>query len=317
MRWALKFLGGLLVVLLVVLAVNQVVTGRETKPAKTDLGRIVKLKGGDIQVREDGPRRAPALVLLHGFDASMKWWTPSVPALARAHHVIRVDLLGHGGSSKPLDGYSMEDQARLVGQVLDRLRVRQAVLIGHSMGTDVALALAEQRPALVRGIVVVDEPASTDQADVGLTAKLGLYPLIGPAIKRAAPDSVLYDGFKVAFAPGFRYPRWVVDDNRRMTYASYKKSSDGNDAYLSHTPMDLRLSATRKSALVIFGDRDQLVDVRAAERSYRVVRNARVVIVHGAGHSPMFEKPAETTRLILAFVRPLDRRSRPPRRHRP
>src|SRR4051794_35350078 len=128
MRRVLKFLGGLLVVLLVVLGVNQVVTGRETKPAKADLGRIVKVKGGDIQVREDGPRGAPALVLLHGFDASMKWWSPSVPTLARNHHVIRMDLLGHGGSSKPLDGYSMENQARLGGEVLDGLRVRPAVV---------------------------------------------------------------------------------------------------------------------------------------------------------------------------------------------
>lgn len=317
MRRALRVVAVLLVLLLVVLAVNQVVTSRETKPAQADLGRIVGVKGGDVQVREDGPRRAPALVLLHGFDASMNWWTPSVRALARSHHVIRIDLLGHGGSAKPLDGYSMEDQGRLVGEVLDGLRVRRAVLIGHSMGTDVAFALTEQRPALVSGLVVVDEPASDDQADVGTTAKLGFYPLIGPAMKRVAPDSVLYDGFKVAFAPGFRYPRWVVDDNKRMTFASYKRSYDANGAYVSHTSMDLRLAATRKRALVIFGDRDQLVNVGAAARSYRDVRNARVVIVRGAGHSPMFEKPAETTRAILAFVRSLGTPTRPAPSKRP
>ena len=63
-------------------------------------------------MREDGPADAPAVVLLHGFACSIRWWDRMVAALARDHRVIRFDLLGHGGSEKPKDGYSMENQAR-------------------------------------------------------------------------------------------------------------------------------------------------------------------------------------------------------------
>jgi pimeloyl-ACP methyl ester carboxylesterase len=316
MRRAFRFLGGLLVILLVALGVNHVITTRETKPAKADIGRIVKLKGGDIQVREDGPRGAPAIVLLHGFDASMHWWTPSVPALARSHRVIRVDLLGHGGSSKPTKGYSMPEQAQLVAELLDRLGVKRAIVAGHSMGTDVAVALTEKRPDLVRGVVVVDESASPDQANLGLTAKLGFYPLIGPAVNRFATDSMIYDAMKAGFAPGFRFPRSFVQDNRRMTYTSYYRSGTLSDEYAAQTPIDLRLAATRKPALVLFGDRDQLV-TPAAVRSFRAVRNADVHLIHGAGHSPMFEKPVPTTRLILQFERSLAPPTARPVRRRP
>jgi pimeloyl-ACP methyl ester carboxylesterase len=90
-------------------------------------------------------------VLLHGFDASLRWWQPSVSALARSHRVVRIDLLGHGGSAKPRDGYSMSEQARLVDGVMRILGVRRAIVAGHSMGAAVAIALAESDPPLVAG----------------------------------------------------------------------------------------------------------------------------------------------------------------------
>lgn len=314
MKRAFKLLAGFLVVLLVTLVVNHVITTRETKPAQADIGRIVKLRGGDIQVREDGPRRAPALVLLHCFDCSMHWWRPSVRALARRQRVIRVDLLGHGGSAKPREGYSMENQARLVAGVLDRLRVRRAVVAGHSMGGGVALALAEQRPRLVSGVILVDKAPTADPGkDLSLTARLGFYPLIGPALRRMATDSRIYDGLALAFAPGYRFPRSLVNDYRRMTYTSYDQSGELSARYAQQTPLDHRLSALRKPALVLYGDRDQLIDVPAAMRSFRIVPRARVYIIRGAGHSPAFERPQPTTRLMLRFARFVQAGERPAR----
>src|SRR4051794_41436755 len=85
---------------------------RETKAASPTIGRILDLPDGDVQVREDGPKSAPPIVLLHCFACSMRWWDAVVPALARDHHVVRIDLLGHGGSEMPREGYSMPEQAR-------------------------------------------------------------------------------------------------------------------------------------------------------------------------------------------------------------
>src|ERR687895_1283322 len=103
-----RVLLALLVVLVVALAVNTVVTDRQTEAAQADAGRVIDLPGGDLQVREDGLQDGPAVVLLHGFACSLGWWDGVTPALARNHRVIRFDLLGHGGSEKPKQGYGME-----------------------------------------------------------------------------------------------------------------------------------------------------------------------------------------------------------------
>src|SRR5438105_5036765 len=96
-----------------------------------------------LHVVHTGPLDAPTVVLVHGSGASMAWWDPVLPAL-RDLHVVRVDLLGHGRSAKPDDGYEMTEQARRVGAVLDRLGVSRAVLVGHSTGGNVATSLVEQ-----------------------------------------------------------------------------------------------------------------------------------------------------------------------------
>src|SRR5262245_35867169 len=159
MPWR-RILLGVVAVVVVLLVVDTIVVDRQTKAAKADAGRIIDLPGGDLQVREDGPRDAPNIVLLHGFACAIGWWAGVIPALARSHHVITFDLLGHGGSEKPREGYGMDDQAHRVSAALDRLGVRRATIVGHSMGGAVATALIEERRPLVANAVLIDTPSS-------------------------------------------------------------------------------------------------------------------------------------------------------------
>ena len=290
----------LLAALVVLLAVNTVVTNRETKAAKADVGRVVDLPDGDLQVREDGPADAPNIVLLHGFACSIRWWDDLVPALARDHHVIRVDLLGHGGSEKPRDGYGMDDQARRVSAALDRMGVRRATIVGHSMGGAVATALTELRRPLVASLVFLDTPPDTGDGQLPLTARLGFVPVLGQAIRRVAPDRAVRDGLESAFAPGVDVPDAFVDDFRDMTYSSYDGSHDAVDEYREEQGLADRLADEQVPLLVAFGSRDDIADPASAQ-DYRKVPDARIVTLDGAGHSPHVEQPARTARLINEF----------------
>lgn len=295
-----------LVVLAVLLAVNTVLTDQQTKSAKADVGRVLDVPDGDIQVREDGSPKAPSIVLLHGFASSMHWWTPVTERLASHFHVIRVDLLGHGGSAKPKNGYSMENQARLVSIALLRLRVRRALVVGHSMGGVVATALAERYPALVNGLVLVDTPPNDKAGELPFLARLGFVPVLGEAIRRVVPDSVVRANLESAFADGFDVPDQFVRDFRRMTYRSYDDSHEQSSEYGKREAVTTRLAQVRKPLRVIFGTED---DPDSAPE-YRRVPGAQIVQVPGAGHSPMVEKPDEVARLIsgVARAQPRERR---------
>jgi pimeloyl-ACP methyl ester carboxylesterase len=137
------------------LLLNTVLVDQQASPATA--APTVSVDGGQLYVTDDGPRDAPAIVLIHGFGGSVRWWDLVVPALAGSHRVIRVDLLGHGRSAKPAGGgYGIAEQGRRVGEALDLLGVGEAVVVGHSTGGSVATSLAEQRPDLVTALALVN-----------------------------------------------------------------------------------------------------------------------------------------------------------------
>lgn len=291
-----------LVAVAVLLAVNSVVTANETKSAKADVGRILKLPGGDLQVRESGSRSKPTIVLLHGITGSMHWWTPAERLMAPNFHVVSIDLLGHGGSEKPDSGYSMPDQARQVSRALDQLGVRGAIVAGHSLGGVVATALAERDPARVDGVVIVDSPPNKDAGELPFLARLGFVPVLGEALWRLVPDGVVRDNLEKAFAPGFDVPDQFVKDVDRMTYTAYDSSKERSGDYNEQRSLTDRLAAARKPLLVVFGPEDDLVDPKTASQ-YTKVPGASVTLIPNTGHTPMFEKPAQTAALIQDFAR--------------
>jgi pimeloyl-ACP methyl ester carboxylesterase len=296
---------GIVAALVVLLAINALVIGAETKPAGVTEpgGRIVSLPGGDLEVVERGPRDGSPIVLVHCFTCAIDWWDGMIPILARDHRVVAVDLLGHGGSEKPSSGYSIENQADLVAGALGRLGVRAAEVVGHSLGGSVVTALAERSPDLVDRVVIVDTPPTHEEGDLGVIAWLAFQPVIGDALWRIKPDFSVRKGLEVAFAPGFDVPDEFVEDVDRMTYSAYTDSAGESEDYSKEEGLDERMKATGKPLLVVMGAEEQIIDdppARLAE--YRAtVPGVETKLIRGAGHSPNVEKPAETAALVLRF----------------
>jgi len=293
------------VALLALLVVNALVTDGETEGAEITEpgGRIFKLADGDLQVVEHGPRGGSPIVLVHCFSCAINWWDGVVPLLERDHRVIAMDLLGHGGSEKPGSGYNPPNQAKLIAEALERLEVREATVVGHSLGGSVSVALAEQDPQLVKRVAIIDMPPDRSYGDLGFIAGLAFQPVIGPALWRIKPDFSVRQGLEVAFAPGYDVPDAFVEDVKRMTYTSYDESPNGVDDFLGESSLDQRMAAVGKPLMVLMGAEEQIVNdpQRALDQYKSSVPDAETHLIAGAGHSPNVERPALTAKLIEGF----------------
>jgi pimeloyl-ACP methyl ester carboxylesterase len=258
-RWTIG-IGGILA-LLALLVVNSLVVDRQTESAQVTVpgGRILDLPDGEIQVREAGPRGGPPIVLIHCFSCAIDWWDGMLPMLEREHRVVAVDLLGHGGSEKPGSGYTPQNQARIVAEALETLRVSDATIVGHSLGGAVTVALAQEHPQLVGRAVIIDMPPDNSYGDLGFIASLAFQPLLGEALWEIKPDFTVRDGLQVAFAPGFDVPDAFVEDVKRLTYTAYDDSPGGNDDFLDEEPLDQRMKASGKPLMVLMGAEEQIV----------------------------------------------------------
>ena len=109
--------------------------------------------------------KGTAVVLLHGFLENQTMWDAFVPEFSKKNRVVTMDLLGHGATECLGYVHSMEDQADMVHAVLHELKIRKAVLVGHSMGGYVALAFAELYPDAMKGLVLLNSTSRADSAE--------------------------------------------------------------------------------------------------------------------------------------------------------
>jgi pimeloyl-ACP methyl ester carboxylesterase len=297
---------GAAVALIVLLAVNALIVEGKTEKAHVTVpgGRILHLPDGEIQAIDRGPRGAPPIVLIHCFSCAIDWWGGMLPHLQAHHRVVAVDLLGHGGSEKPGSGYTPENQAEQVAEALERLGIKEATVVGHSLGGSVSVALAEQAPQLVQRVAIIDMPPDNSYGDLGFIAGLAFQPVLGEALWTIKPDFSIRDGLGVAFAPGFDVPDAFVEDVKRLTYTAYDDSPGGNDDYLDEESLDRRLKRIGKPLMVLMGAEEQIVNdpQRALDQYKRSVPGAETHLIAGAGHSPNVEKPGETAALVLGFA---------------
>lgn len=314
LRRGTKIAIGILIALAALLAINTVVVSNQTKSAEPtiDGGRILEVPAGALQVYEEGPaspRRAGApIVLLHCYACSLHWWDRLAPLLAEHHRVIRVDLLGFGGSEKPSSGYSIPEQGAAVAAALDRLNVQGAVVVGHSMGFAAATDVADRASQLVDRLVNIDFGPTPDSCDESFTAELGYQPVIGQALWRLLPDFMVKDAYSSAVASGFEIedgfpnPDQVIADREGMTYTSYQDASDGSDEYVEDIPVQDRLRPLAIPVMSIFGAEDEVCDPEASQEAYATIPGVRLEEIEGAGHSPNIEAPEETAALIEDFA---------------
>jgi len=102
------------------------------------------------------------VVLLHGFLENNTMWNDIVSILSQNNRVITIDLLGHGKTENLSYIHTMEEQAQMIKAVLNNLRLRRYIIVGHSLGGYVALALAELYPENIKKLVLINSTAFAD-----------------------------------------------------------------------------------------------------------------------------------------------------------
>ncbi|MFD4018785.1 MULTISPECIES: alpha/beta hydrolase [Streptomyces] len=254
-----------------------------------------------IHMVHDGPREAPPLVLVHGSGASGSSWGPVVPALARRHHVIRVDLPGHG-QSPPAASYDVPGQAATLAAALDELALTSVTAAGHSSGGYIATALAEQRPDLVRSLALISSGPSPDALlPQPAVLRALIAPPLGPLLWRVRSDAMLRRGVTAVCKRPVTVPDDLVEDVRDISYRTFRTVLRRNTEYIAERSVPLRLSALDVPVLVLFGAADPRWDPSSAHL-YGTTADARVELLPDVGHFPMLEAPGDTGESLLAFL---------------
>lgn len=305
LRWSAN---GLLVlvlsIILVITAFRMAASIRETgmrAQLAPRSGHLVPTRSGGVFVQEKGPANGIPVVLFHGTPAWSELWRHTSDALAEAgFHVIALDLPPFGFSDRP-GGYTRQDQAARIHDVLEALEAPPAIIVGHSFGAGAATELVMRHPDRARGLVLVD-------AALGLTAAPSPPPwviqpqwireiLVSLTVTNPVATQML---LKSMIAKKERaLPEYVAILQRPL--AQRDSTSDIADWLYYFLGSDTTAASADRTAYarleapvaILWGDKDTITPLKQA-RDLKVLLPAEteLTLLPGLGHIPQIEDPA-------------------------
>ncbi len=279
------------------------------EPAHAPPGRFVEVDGVRVHVIVRGKGRP--VVLIHGNGTMAEDFVICglVEQLAKTYRVVAIDRPGFGHTERPRHWvWTAAAQARLIGHVLAALNVERPVVVGHSWGTLVALALAIHEGLDLRGLVLLSGYYYPGRrADVALISALAV-PGLGDAARaltpgavgRALAPQVFRHVFKPQAVPARFTARFPVALSLSATQAraSAEDTASMNAAAALSQP---HYAALRLPVAILSGDADAVVD--PAEQSCRLhaeVAGSTLTLLPGQGHMIHYSAKARILRAITA-----------------
>jgi len=262
--------------------------------------------GLNLVDRGDGD---PSIILIHGFTCNLSDWKEQLSGLSNSHRCVAVDLPGHGASAAPREA-TIEALGEAVNQALDKLGLKEVVLVGHSMGCRVVSEAYSQSPGRVRGVVYVDG-SIVAQGDADAAEKRAIE-----AVDRIGMDrfvNALYEGFFVESTPAAvresvcaGLPAISMDFARKLWFNLVRWDAARSRAVLR--TIDVPALVIQSTFFDPNLERASLSPGQTTpwvSEVSKAISDVTVKIIEGVGHFPMLEAPRQTNDAISSFVRRL------------
>ena len=236
------------------------------------------------------------LLLLHGYGESLTTWRAVFDPLAASARVVAIDLPGFGGSAKPLVSYSLPMLTERLSRFIDRWTAGPLVVVGHSMGGELAAALALARPDRVKLLVLI--------APAGY--RIGLAGIAGSMTPTKARTIGRYLALRSFITP-IHDPAWLGEPD---SSAAYDQTGDTNYSRVAARVLEdfdfvglrSRFHELSQPTLLIWGGLDPVVPFSVGDTLSRTIPCVRYLPLPKAFHRPHAEIPDTVISAIRAFL---------------
>jgi pimeloyl-ACP methyl ester carboxylesterase len=236
----------------------------------------------------------PPILLIHGAGGSHLHWAPDIRRL-NGFKVIALDLPGHG-KSEGIGRQSIADYVIAVQNFMDAMDLPAAIIVGHSMGSAIALQLALDAPDRVLGLVMVSG---------------GSRLRVNPSILENAMDVATFplavkEINTWAFGPESD-PRLRELAAQRMQKETRPTVLHGDFLACNDFNASERLAEIDKPTLILCGTDDKMTPFKHSQTLSQEIKGAKLVEIEGAGHMVGLEKPRAIAEALEAFVHQLNK----------
>lgn len=252
------------------------------------------------------------LIFIHGLGSYLPAWNKNIEVLSHSYHCIAIDLPGYGKSSKGNYEFSMSYYAQIIHEFVQKKNLKNVVLVGHSMGGQIALTTALQYPDLVNKLVLI-APAGFETFNKG--QRNWLANVMTPDAVRLTPVEQIRTNLAYNFYNMPEDAEFMFTDRVAM------RGAEGFDGYVYAVSQSVKgmvqqpiyefLPRIKQPTLAIFGSNDNLIPNRylnpgkthkVAEDGISKMPNGQLLMLEKTGHFAQFEQPEAVNAAILKFL---------------
>jgi non-heme chloroperoxidase len=254
---------------------------------------------------EQGDPSGPPVLLLHGFGDSWRSFELVHPHLPESIHAFALTLRGHGDASRPATGYGVRDFAADVAEFQDAMHLRTAVVVGHSMGSGVAMRFAIDHPERTMALVLFGASptmgATAAAREFWDSTVSKLTDPVDPALVRGMTESMLTRPVPPPFVDA------AVREGLKVPAFVWKAAFESR--WRLEGDYSAELSRIKAPTLIVWGDQDVRYSRGEQEALASAIAGSRLLVYQGAGHFLHWEEPQRFASDLTTFVEGLSERS--------
>jgi 3-oxoadipate enol-lactonase len=238
----------------------------------------------------------PPIVLVHGLGGTLDVWHGVSQLLALHHHVVAVDLRGHGRTAAGRAQFSIKAWSQDIAALMAALQLPPATVVGHSMGSLIAQHLAVTEPDMVDQLVLVGGISYFEPPDKQA------YEQRAKVVEEQGLDEIVDDWLVGALSPRThaRLPQ-VTGLLRHLFLSNDPRSYAKASRAMARTPA-IEREQIGQPTLLLVGDHDRSAPLRMTEQLHRQIPVSRVQVVPSAAHWMTLEHPDVIAAAILQFL---------------
>lgn len=256
-----------------------------------------KYKGGEITFFDKGKGRA--VVLLHGYLGSHLIWKDTSHDLSKIYRVIAIDLPGHGQTGNFGYAHSMNLMAKAVKSVLDHLKLKKCVIIGHSMGGYVALAFADMFPDYLKGICLYHSSAYSDSNEKKAD-RLRAIELVKKSRSVYTKNTIQ----NLFASKNLKYLKKEISFATAIAKSTKKEGIVAALLGMKDRPnRDIILGLVDYPIMMVIGEHDNVLHHQMLLEQSKLVRHLHLLYLEHDGHFGFLESPLQSNKALRKFLR--------------
>jgi len=267
---------------------------------KNENSRFIKVDGILVHYVDEG--EGPPIILLHGTGASLHTWDLWTKKLKENYRVLRITLPGFGLSGPRLDKrYEIKDYVDFIDNFVELVGIEKFYLVGNSLGGSIAWLYSSFHDEKIKKLILINS-SGFEMVEIPFVIKIARNKFLNFLVKKTSAKFLIKKSLKEVYYDDKLISKSIIDRYYKLNLREGNRQAFIDRALTNYVDYTSRLKKIKSPTLILWGENDEWINVKFAQKFKSMIRDSRVSIMSHTGHIPMEEKPYESLKIVQDFL---------------